>query len=173
MKDWDAYFMDLAEWWPANRSCLRRQFGSVLSPTADRLTGFKRPASGVAGERGHATGRHMTARHECYTVRRAEHQSSAGKHGGATGNTTLYCTSRPCGVCLHLIVQASVRGWSTDIADWAATPNRVGITPGAANDRRRRDRAPTGIGRRRRKTSKSVKTPGPKAPGLWTRPNPS
>jgi len=133
MKDWDAYFMDLAaSVAAANRSCLRRQFGAVLV-RADRSivsTGYNGAPRGVTscGERGYChrdrAGIASGTRHEeCYAVHAEQNALVfAGKHGSATDGTTLYCTGRPCGVCLRLLVQAGVREvvYRDDYpADWA------------------------------------------------------
>lgn len=120
MKDWDAYFMDLAESVAAaNHSCLRRKFGAVLvrSDRSIVSTGYNGAPAGVpsCGERGFChrdrAGIASGERHEeCYAVHAEQNALVfAGKHGSPTDGSTLYCTAKPCCVCLRLIVQAGVR----------------------------------------------------------------
>lgn len=120
MKDWDAYFMDLAgSVARANGSCLRRKFGAVLVRPDRSIvsTGYNGAPRGVksCGERGFChrdrEGIASGERHEaCYAVHAEQNALVfAGKHGSPTDGTTLYCTAKPCGVCLRLIVQAGVR----------------------------------------------------------------
>lgn len=120
MKNWDAYFMNLAAMAAdANTSCLRRQFGAVLvRPDRSIIsTGYNGAPSGVSscGQRGFCArdraGIASGTRHEiCYAVHAEQNAILfAAKHGVPTAGATIYVTARPCSVCLRMIVQAGIR----------------------------------------------------------------
>jgi len=112
---WDDYFMRLCHVVATRSTCLRRTVGAILVINNRIIaTGYNGPPTKIS---------HCDERGDCYrTINnipsgqrmdlcRASHAEQnaicqAARHGIATENSTLYCTTRPCLGCVKSLINA-------------------------------------------------------------------
>lgn len=120
MKDWNNYFLDIAESIAKqNSSCIRRQYGCVLVRSDKSIisTGYNGAVQGMTscGERGSCWRSYHniesgTQIEKCYAVHAEQNALMfAAKHGSSVKNSLCYVTANPCPVCLRLLMQAGVK----------------------------------------------------------------
>jgi dCMP deaminase len=115
--DWDSYFMEFAKLAESRSTCRRRRVGAVV--VKDRMilaTGYTGAPKGV---------RHCTEigclrqqmkvpsgqRHELCRGLHAEQNAivQAAFHGVSIRGGTMYCTFRPCVICVKMIINAGLK----------------------------------------------------------------
>lgn len=114
--DWHTYFMEFAKLAETRSTCLRRQVGAVI--VCDRMvmaTGYNGAPKGVS----HCTNVGCLRadmnipsgqRHELCRGLHAEQNAiiQAAYHGVGIRGGTLYCTFRPCLICVKMIINAGI-----------------------------------------------------------------
>ncbi len=114
--DWDTYFMDFARLAERRSSCLRRRVGAVV--VKDRMvmaTGYNGSPKGVShcevsGCLRQQLGVPSGQRHELCRGLHAEQNAiiQAAYHGVSIRGGTMYCTFRPCIICVKMIINAGL-----------------------------------------------------------------
>jgi dCMP deaminase len=114
--DWDTYFMDMARLAERRSTCLRRRVGAVVAK--DKMvmaTGYNGTPKGVThcevgGCLREKLGVPSGQRHELCRGLHAEQNAiiQAAYHGVSIRGGTLYCTFRPCIICVKMIVNAGL-----------------------------------------------------------------
>jgi len=117
IRDWDLYYLGIAEAVSARGSCSRRQVGAVI--VVDRAvvsTGYNGTPSGVqnCNEGGCARCAGNTPPGSGYELCLCVHAeqnaiSQAARRGNATDGGVLYCTLRPCFGCVKSAIQAGIK----------------------------------------------------------------
>jgi dCMP deaminase len=107
-KDWDHYFITLAEHAATRATCSRAHVGCVLVRNRDVLaTGYNGSLSGIP----HCddVGHDMQEGH-CVTTVHAEANAlcMAARNGHSTLSAEAYLTHYPCWTCFKLLVQAGI-----------------------------------------------------------------
>lgn len=114
--DWDSYFMDFAKLAETRSTCLRRKVGAVVVKERMILaTGYNGAPKGVAhcGDVG-CLRQEMNVpsgqRHELCRGLHAEQNAiiQAAYHGVNIQGSSLYCTFRPCIICVKMIINAGI-----------------------------------------------------------------
>jgi len=114
--DWNTYFMDFARLAERRSVCLRRQVGAVI--VKDRMimaTGYNGVPKGVThcdqvgclrDEMDVPSGQ----RHELCRGLHAEQNAiiQAAYHGVQIRGSSMYCTFRPCLICVKMIINAGI-----------------------------------------------------------------
>lgn len=114
--DWDTYFMRFAHLAQSRSTCLRRQVGAVIVKDRNVLaTGYNGAPKGVAhcAEVGCLREQLQVPsgqRHELCRGLHAEQNAiiQAAYHGVSIRGATLYCTFRPCVICVKMIINAGI-----------------------------------------------------------------
>ena len=114
--EWDEYFLCLADLAATRSTCLRRQVGALLVADNRALaTGYNGAPQGMAHclELGCLREKLKIPsgqRHEMCRAIHAEQNAiiQAAKHGIATRNATLYCTTQPCIICAKMLINLEV-----------------------------------------------------------------
>ncbi len=114
--DWDEYFMDFARLAQNRSSCLRRKVGAVI--VKDRMilaTGYNGAPTGVAhcSEVGCLREQMQVPsgqRHELCRGLHAEQNAiiQAAYHGISIQGAGMYCTARPCVICVKMLINAGL-----------------------------------------------------------------
>lgn len=114
--DWDTYFMSFARLAEQRSTCLRRRVGAVI--VKDRMimaTGYNGAPKGVAhcAEVGCLRQKMKVPsgqRHELCRGLHAEQNAiiQAAYHGVSIRGGTMYCTFRPCIICVKMIINAGL-----------------------------------------------------------------
>jgi len=114
--DWDTYFMDMARLAERRSTCLRRRVGAVVAK--DKMvmaTGYNGTPKGVthcevAGCLREKLGVPSGQRHELCLGLHAEQNAiiQAAYHGVSIRGGTMYCTFRPCVICVKMIINAGL-----------------------------------------------------------------
>jgi len=115
--DWDTYFMRFARLAQSRSTCLRRHVGAVIVKERNVLaTGYNGAPKGVphCAEVGCLREQLQVPsgqRHELCRGLHAEQNAiiQAAYHGVAIRGATLYCTFRPCVICVKMIINAGIR----------------------------------------------------------------
>jgi dCMP deaminase len=113
---WDDYFMDFARLAQRRSSCGRRKVGAVIVKNKMILaTGYNGAPKGVphCAEVGCLREKMDVPsgqRHELCRGLHAEQNAiiQAAYHGVSIRQATLYCTNRPCAICLKMIINAGI-----------------------------------------------------------------
>lgn len=114
--DWNTYFMEFAKLAEQRSACLRRNVGAVI--VKDRMvmaTGYNGVPKGVShcdqvgclrDEMGVPSGQ----RHELCRGLHAEQNAiiQAAYHGVQIRGADMYCTFRPCLICVKMIINAGI-----------------------------------------------------------------
>jgi dCMP deaminase len=114
--DWDTYFMDFARLAEKRSTCLRRRVGAVI--VKDKMvlaTGYNGAPKGVphCGEVGCLREEKNVPsgqRHELCRGLHAEQNAiiQAAYHGASIKGGTMYCTFRPCIICIKMIINSGI-----------------------------------------------------------------
>ncbi|HOX45326.1 MAG TPA: cytidine/deoxycytidylate deaminase family protein [Myxococcota bacterium] len=114
--DWDTYFMDMARLAERRSTCLRRRVGAVVAK--DKMvmaTGYNGTPKGVThcevtGCLREKLGVPSGQRHELCRGLHAEQNAivQAAYHGVSIRGGTMYCTFRPCVICVKMIINAGL-----------------------------------------------------------------
>lgn len=118
-KNWDKYFMELAESVAKeNSSCIRQQIGAVLVRQDNSIisTGYNGAPSGITscGSKGKCwridNNILSGTRHEqCFAIHAEQNCIIlAAKHGVSTNHSKIYVTKQPCEICLKMLIQSGV-----------------------------------------------------------------
>ena len=114
--NWDKYFMRMAELVASRSTCLRRSVGAILVREKRILaTGYNGAPQSIAHcsevgclreKMGIPSGSH----HELCRGIHAEQNAiiQAALFGVSTKGATLYCTTKPCVICLKMIINAGI-----------------------------------------------------------------
>ncbi len=114
--EWDEYFMAIAHLVATRSTCIRRQVGAVLVREKRILaTGYNGAPSGIV----HCTEEICLRRlsnvpsgqmHELCRGLHAEQNViiQAALHGVSTKGSTLYCTHKPCILCVKMLINAGI-----------------------------------------------------------------
>lgn len=131
---WDRYFMSITREVAKRSTCLRRQVGCIIVRDKRIIsTGYNGAPSGLPHceetgcereKRGVASGE----RHELCRGLHAEQNAiiQAALHGTAVAGGTLYCTHKPCVLCIKMIINAGIvrvcyaEGYEDPLADGIA-----------------------------------------------------
>lgn len=115
-KNWDCFFMEMAELVGEQSTCLRRHVGAVI--VRDRrilATGYNGAPSGIphCETRGCVRQKLNIPSGERYELCYAAHAeqnaiNNAAKDGVAIKDTVLYCTDYPCAMCAKSIVNSGI-----------------------------------------------------------------
>ena len=115
--DWNTYFMDFARLAERRSTCLRRRVGAVI--VLDKMvlaTGYNGAPKGVrhCSETGcirHELKVPSGQRHELCRGLHAEQNAiiQAAYHGVQIQGSEMYCTFRPCIICVKMIINAGIR----------------------------------------------------------------
>ncbi|MFW6369245.1 MAG: deoxycytidylate deaminase [Myxococcota bacterium] len=108
-KDWDAYFMEIAQVVASRATCDRKHVGAVIVRDRTILsTGYNGSIRGLphCSEIGH-----MMEEGHCVRTIHAEVNSiiQAAKNGVAIDGATIYTTASPCWPCFKAIANAGIR----------------------------------------------------------------
>ena len=138
---WMEYFIGISRMVAARTTCLRRSVGAVIVKDRRILaTGYNGVPSGIvhcetAGcirqQQGIASGQ----RHELCRGLHAEQNAiiQAAYHGISIAEATLYCTTKPCIICVKMIINAGIihvvyeEGYDDPLADDLLTQARIKI----------------------------------------------
>ncbi len=114
--DWDTYFMDFAKLAETRSTCLRRKVGAVI--VKDRMilaTGYNGAPKDVAHcSEVECLRQKMKVpsgqRHELCRGLHAEQNAiiQAAYHGVNIQQSSMYCTFRPCMICVKMIINAGI-----------------------------------------------------------------
>jgi dCMP deaminase len=115
--DWDDYFMDFARLAERRSTCLRRKVGAVIAKDKMILaTGYNGAPKGVShcenvGCLRKKMGVPSGQRHELCRGLHAEQNAiiQAAYHGVNIRGGTMYCTFRPCVICVKMIINAGIK----------------------------------------------------------------
>lgn len=107
-KNWDSYFMDIAQQVATRATCDRKHVGAVIVRDRTVLsTGYNGSVRGMqhCDEVGH-----MMEDNHCVRTVHAEANAiiQAAKNGTAIDNATIYTTASPCWWCFKLIVNSGI-----------------------------------------------------------------
>ncbi len=115
--DWTEYFMDFARLAEKRSTCLRRRVGAVI--VKDKMvlaTGYNGAPKGVSHceVEGCLRARMKVPsgqRHELCRGLHAEQNAiiQAAYHGASIKGSTMYCTFRPCVICVKMIINAGIK----------------------------------------------------------------
>ena len=115
--NWEEYFMDIARLVSTRSTCTRRSVGAVLVKDKRVLsTGYNGAPTGLAHceeigclreQKNIPSGQ----RHELCRGLHAEQNAiiQAAFHGISIQNSTLYCTTLPCSICLKMLLNAGIQ----------------------------------------------------------------
>ena len=108
-KNWDAYFMDIAEQVSSRATCDRKHVGAVIVRDRTLLsTGYNGSVRGTphCDEVGH-----MMEDGHCVRTAHAEANAiiQAAKNGTAIDGATIYTNASPCWPCFKLIANAGLK----------------------------------------------------------------
>ncbi|MDR0453583.1 MAG: cytidine/deoxycytidylate deaminase family protein [Deferribacteraceae bacterium] len=114
--DWDEYFMEMARVASKRSTCLRRQVGAILVKDNRLLaTGYNGAPKGAAHCEIVGCLRKQLKipsgeRHELCRGLHAEQNAiiQAAIYGVSISGATLYCNTKPCGICAKMIVNAEI-----------------------------------------------------------------
>ena len=114
---WDEYFMVMSHMVKTRSTCLRRAVGAVIIKGNHVIaTGYNGAPSGLphASEVGCIRNdRNIPSGHQVHICRGSHAEMNAiahcARHGIAIDGSTLYCTTRPCSICLKLIINSGVK----------------------------------------------------------------
>jgi dCMP deaminase len=114
--DWDEYFMAIAHLVATRSTCIRRQVGAVLVKEKRILaTGYNGAPSGVAHCTEATCLRNLQnippgQMHELCRGLHAEQNViiQAALYGVSTKGSTLYCTHKPCILCVKMLINAGI-----------------------------------------------------------------
>ena len=114
---WDEYFMQLTELVSKRSTCLRRKVGAVLVKSKTIIsTGYNGAPRGTkhcfeAGCIRKEMNVPSGERHELCRAAHAEQNviAQAAARGISTEDSTLYCNTFPCIICLKLIINAGIK----------------------------------------------------------------
>jgi dCMP deaminase len=114
--DWNTYFMEFARLAQSRSACLRRKVGAVI--VRDRMimaTGYNGVPKGVThcdvvGCLRDQLGVPSGQRHELCRGLHAEQNAiiQAAYHGVRIRGGQMYCTFRPCLICVKMIINAGI-----------------------------------------------------------------
>jgi dCMP deaminase len=115
-KNWDDFFMAIAELVGEQSTCLRRHVGAVIVKDKRMLsTGYNGAPSGIShcetrGCLRQNLGIPSGERYElCYAAHAEQNAiNNAAKYGVAINGTVLYCTDYPCAMCAKSIVNSGI-----------------------------------------------------------------
>lgn len=115
-KNWDDFFMAMAELVGEQSTCLRRHVGAVIVKDKRVIsTGYNGAPSGIphCETRGcirQNLGIPSGERYElCYAAHAEQNAiNNAAKYGMAINDTVLYCTDYPCAMCAKSIVNSGI-----------------------------------------------------------------
>ncbi len=105
-KDWDTYFMDIADMVAERSTCLRRHVGAVVvKDKRIKGTGYNGSPAGLP----HCSdiGCEMVAEH-CIRCVHAEPNALLECGPEERKAATIYCTDRPCPECQKLIITSGI-----------------------------------------------------------------
>ncbi|MDK2812671.1 MAG: dCMP deaminase [Petrotoga sp.] len=116
-KDWDKYFMEVADLVSKRSTCLHRKVGAVIVKEKRILaTGYNQPPSGfphcdeigcIRDDLGIKSGENQEI---CYGLHAEQNAlMQAAKFGISTDNASIYITHQPCSVCARLIINAGIK----------------------------------------------------------------
>ena len=115
--DWDTYFMNFARLAEKRSTCLRRRVGAVI--VLDKMvlaTGYNGAPKGVphCGEVGCLREEKNVPsgqRHELCRGLHAEQNAiiQAAYHGVSIRGGTIYCTFKPCVICIKMIINSGIQ----------------------------------------------------------------
>ena len=115
--DWDTYFMQFAALAETRSSCTRRRVGAVVVKERMILaTGYNGAPKGVrhCAEAGGCMRQQLGVpsgqRHELCRGLHAEQNAiiQAAYHGVSIKGSIMYCTNRPCVICVKMIINAGI-----------------------------------------------------------------
>lgn len=113
---WKEYFFTLAEQVSSRSTCLRRQVGCVIISNDRKIlaTGY----NGAPSRAKHCTEETClrkgvpsgTELHKCKSVHAEQNAiCQAAEYGVSLKGSTLYCTHKPCYICIKMIVNAKIQ----------------------------------------------------------------
>ena len=114
---WPEYFMSIARMVASRSTCLRRRVGAVMVKDRRILaTGYNGAPAGLAHCETAGCLRAKTAipsgeRHELCRGLHAEQNAiiQAAYHGISIAGATLFCTNKPCVICIKMLINAGVQ----------------------------------------------------------------
>jgi dCMP deaminase len=114
--DWKNYFMDITRLVARRSTCIRRQVGAIVVKDKRILaTGYNGVPSGLAHCEDVGCIREQSnipsgQRHELCRGLHAEQNTiiQAAYHGISIQNSTLFCTTLPCSICLKMLINAGI-----------------------------------------------------------------
>ena len=115
--NWEEYFMDIARLVSTRSTCTRRYVGAVIVKDKRVLaTGYNGAPAGLAHCEEIGCLREQQAvpsgqRHELCRGLHAEQNAiiQAAFHGISIQDSTLYCTTLPCSICLKMLLNAGIQ----------------------------------------------------------------
>ena len=115
--NWEEYFMDIARLVSTRSTCTRRYVGAVIVKDKRVLaTGYNGAPAGLANCEEIGCLREQQAvrsgqRHELCRGLHAEQNAiiQAAFHGISIQDSTLYCTTLPCSICLKMLLNAGIQ----------------------------------------------------------------
>lgn len=114
---WDEYFMNIAREVAKRSTCMRRQVGAIaVDPESKRIlaTGYNGAVAGSKHCEELGCLRENVPSGERFELCRAVHAEEnvicqAAKHGISLKGAWIYCTHKPCYMCLKKLVNAGVK----------------------------------------------------------------
>lgn len=139
---WERYFMSIAHQVATRSTCLRRQVGCIVVLEKRIVsTGYNGAPSGLphCEEVGCIREtRHVASgeRHELCRGLHAEQNAiiQAAMHGTAVRGSTVFCTHKPCNLCMKMLINAGVHrvyyseGYEDGMADEMAREAGMELT---------------------------------------------
>jgi dCMP deaminase len=138
---WDEYFMSITKLVGRRSTCLRRSVGAVLVKDRQMLaTGYNGAPKGLAhcSEAGCLRQDEGVPSGERAEICRGLHAEQnaviqAAFHGVSIKGSTLYCTNRPCSICVKMLINAGVAeivyedGYPDPLADKLLNEARIRV----------------------------------------------
>lgn len=113
---WDKRFLELLPTIASWSSCLRRHVGCIITKQGRIVaTGYNGAPSGLTScvERGYCIRQSAKSGDElanCYATHAEQNALlQASRLGISVDNGTMYCTTKPCSLCVKMIINAGIK----------------------------------------------------------------